>query len=245
MENKYNILFTLNSSYIMYGKLFINSLYDNNDMDKVNKVYLADTGLDNIDKHFFNSFPHIEIIETNISSNFNEGGTWGEGWSNSVVSKTQTLYKILKKSPLPVMMIDADCIILKDLFPLISYKVSMQLCCRKPHSIPYLGSFLIAHPDKNGKEFVLKWINNINNSSGTKAKESPNLGITVSELKHVKIEDIPRLKVSCYNKNEYNDDVFIVHLKGSSLSNNIEEDYKKRIYGEHGFDLIIKKYSNV
>jgi len=244
MENKYNILFTLNSSYLTYGKLFINSLYDNNDMDKVDTVYLADTGLTDIDKEFFNRFPHIKILETNVVSDFNEGGTWGKGWSSSVVSKTQSLYKILKDSSIPVMMIDADCIILKDLSSLINPQMSIQICCRKPHQIPYLGSFIIIHPDGDGKAFMAKWINNINNTQGTTAKESPNLSTTVSEQSHIKIEDIPRLKVSCYNKEEYNPDVYIIHLKGGSLSNDIEQDHKKRIYGNHGFDSLIERYLN-
>lgn len=242
MENKYNILFTLNSSYIAYGKLFINSLYDNNDMKKVDTVYLADTGLTEPDKKFFNRFPHVKIIETNIFSDFNEGGTWGKGWSSSVVSKTQSLYNILVKSSIPIMMIDVDCIILKDLSSLLTPEMSIQLCCRKPHSIPYLGSFVIIHPDEDGKTFVLNWIDNINNSPGTNAKESPNLGRTVLEHSHMKIEDIPRLKVSCYNKEEYNSDVYIIHLKGSSLSEDIMEDHRKRIFGNHGFDSLIEKY---
>lgn len=242
MENKYNILFTLNSSYLTYGKLFINSLYDNNDMTKVNTVYLADTGLTKQDKKFFNNYPHIKILKTNIITDFNKGGTWGEGWSNSVISKTQSLYNILQTSPFPIMMIDADCIIKRDLSNLISKDVSVQLCCRKPHKIPYLGSFVIIHPDDDGRLFTQKWINNINNTSGFQARESPNLGKTVAENKNIRIEDIPRIKVSCFNKKEYNPDVYIIHLKGSSLSDNIEQDNQKRIYGKHGFDELIKKY---
>lgn len=241
MKNKYNILFTLNSSYITYGKLFINSLYDKNDMTKVDTIYLADVGLSETDKKYFNNFPHIKIMDTNVVSDFNEGGTWGKGWSSSVISKTRSLYNILSETNIPVMMIDADCIIMKDLSALISDD-SIQLCCRKPHKIPYLGSLVIIYPDNDGLSFVNKWITNIDNNNSNNAKESPMLSRTVRENGHMNIKNIPRLLVSCYNKNEYNDDVFIVHLKGSSLSNDIEQDENKRIYGTHGFDSIIKKY---
>lgn len=242
---KYNILFTLNSSYFKYGKIFINSLYDKNDMSKIDTVFLADTGLNKKDKDYFTQYPHIQIIDTNIISDFNEGGTWGKGWMSSVVSKTKSLYNILKTTSIPVMMVDADCIITKDLSPLLSFDANIQLCVRKAHPVPYLGSFVIIRPNSEGLEFVGHWIANIDNQNSSKAKESPMLGKTVKDHPHIKIHEIPRILVSCHNKKEYNDNVFIIHLKGGSLSTTLEQDQNKRIYGTHGFDSLIKKYLNV
>lgn len=245
MENKYNILITLNSSYALYGKLFLNSLYDVNDMSKVDTIYLADTGLNDDDKKYFNQYPHIKIIDTNITSDFNEGGTWGKGWMSSVVSKTKSLYNVLKVTSVPVMMIDADCIIMKDLSPLLSFDANIQLCVRESHPVPYLGSFVVIRPSNEGLEFVGHWITNIANQNNSRAKESPMLGKTVNEHPYIKIYKTPRILVSCYNQKEYTDDVFIAHLKGGSMSTNLEQDQNKRIYGTHGFDSLIKKYLDV
>ena len=60
----YNILFTLNSSYYNYGKVFIRSLFDNNDMSKVSKVFVADTGLIEEHRLFFESFDKTIILPT-------------------------------------------------------------------------------------------------------------------------------------------------------------------------------------
>jgi len=245
MESKYNILFTLNSSYFDYGRIFINSLYDNNDMSKVDTVFLADTGLNKEDKEYFNQYPHIQIISTNIVSDFNDGGTWGKGWMSSVVSKTKSLYNILKTTSIPVMMVDADCIIMKDLNPLLSFDANVQLCVRKPHHVPYLGSFVVIRPNDEGLEFVGHWVTNIDNQNSSRAKESPMLGKTVEEHPYIKIHETPRLLVSCHNKKEYTNDVFIIHLKGSSISKNTEQDQNNRIYGTHGFDSLIKKYLTI
>ena len=77
MENKYNILFTLNSSYFDFGLIFMNSLFDNNDMDLVDTIFIADVGLDKKDKQFFEtSYEKVTIIESNINTDFNNGGTW-------------------------------------------------------------------------------------------------------------------------------------------------------------------------
>jgi hypothetical protein len=223
-------------------------MYDKNDMDKVNKIYLADTGLKDKDKEFFTSYPHVEILETNVVSDFNDGGTWGNGWQNSVVSKTKSLYKILFENDLTVMMIDADSIIVKDLSELILTDKDIQICCRTNENkeIPYLGSFVVAHNNDRTKEFIWKWIQNIDNNPTKRAKESPMLSKTVKEFRGVMydlvIHDLPRLIVSCHTSEEFNSDVSIIHLKGGSLSDDIEQDHSKRIHGTHGFDNLIEKY---
>lgn len=248
MVNKYNILFTLNSSYFTYGKIFINSMYDKNDMSKVNKIYLADTGLNDEDRKFFVKYPHVEILETNVISDFNDGGTWGNGWQKSVLSKTKSLYKLLFETNLPVMMIDADSVIVKDLSELILVDKDIQICCRANENkeIPYLGSFVIAHNNDRTKEFIWKWIKNIDNNPTKRAKESPMLGKTVEEFRGVMydlvIHDVPRVIVSCHTSQEFNSDVSIIHLKGGSLSDDIEEDHSKRIHGTHGFGDLIERY---
>ena len=41
----YSIFTTLNSGYYKFGQIFINSLYENINLNKINKIYIADTGL--------------------------------------------------------------------------------------------------------------------------------------------------------------------------------------------------------
>jgi len=242
----YNILFTLNASYFNYGKIFMRSLFDINDMSKVSKVFVADTGLTEEQKLFFKSFDNTYILPTGLSTDFNEGGTWGKGWQTSVVSKTRSLKFVLEETGEDVMMIDADCLILKDLSSIISDK-SIQLCDRTNENpnIPFLGSYIYIKSNKSGIDFVSKWIANIDQSPLNKAKESPMLGKTVEEVGYEDIDAIKRVMVSCYTKKEYlthNSEPFIAHFKGGSLSQSTEEDQRKRIYGTHGFDKEIDKY---
>jgi hypothetical protein len=46
----YNIMVVFNSSYFPFGKVWINSLYDKNDMSNVDTVYIVDTGLEESQK---------------------------------------------------------------------------------------------------------------------------------------------------------------------------------------------------
>jgi hypothetical protein len=145
-------------------------------------------------------------------------------------------------------MIDADSIIVKDLSELILTDKDIQICCRTNENkeIPYLGSFVVAHNNDRTKEFIWKWIQNIDNNPTKRAKESPMLSKTVKEFRGVMydlvIHDLPRLIVSCHTSEEFNSDVSIIHLKGGSLSDDIEQDHSKRIHGTHGFDNLIEKY---
>ena len=225
-------------------------LFDNNDMSKVSKVFVADTGLIEEHRLFFESFDKTIILPTGLSTDFNEGGTWGKGWQTSVVSKTKSLKYVLEKTGEDVMMIDADCLVLKDLSNLISDN-SIQVCERsfENSQVPFLGSYIYVKSNSFGLDFVSKWVENIENSPLNRAKESPMLTKTVREFNDKsQIDPIDRAMVSCYGMTEYNQlqqSPSIIHFKGSSLSGSLKEDQKKRIFGGHGFDKEVKKYLDV
>lgn len=243
---KYNIFFSLNSSYFPYGKMFIRSLYEVLNLSKVDKVIIADTGLTKEQRDFFFSFNKVELLETNLKADFNDGGTWGDGWQSIVTSKAKNLYKALIKYKTTTVMIDADCIFTQDITRIISGE-DIQLCYRgdeKPDN-PYLGSYAVFKPTEKSYKFLDVWITFIDSNSSTRAKESPMLAKAVNEIGKDFIENIPRKLVSCYTKDEYDKSTvkpFIVHFKGGSLSSSVEADIKKRIYGTHGFDKLVKKY---
>ena len=242
----YNIFLSLNSSYVPYGKMFMKSLYDVVDMSRVDRVVIADTGLDLKDKQYFlASYDKVDILETNLVSSFDQGGTWGKGWQSVVTSKAKYLLEALKKYDTTTVMVDGDCIFLKDISEIISDD-DIQLCFRgdeKPDN-PYLGSYTVFKPTDKSFRFIERWINNIDSNNSEQAKESPMLAKTVKEFDN-NVINIARASVSCYTIKEYNnnpDGTYIVHFKGGSLSSDIEADIKKRIYGTHGFDKLVDKY---
>ena len=61
---KYNIVTTLNNDYMPFGILFINSLFDNIDLDSINKVYVFDTGLQENDIRYLELFPKVQVEKT-------------------------------------------------------------------------------------------------------------------------------------------------------------------------------------
>ena len=246
----YNIFFSLNNSYFHYGKMLLRSIFNTVNLDKVNMIVVADTGLSDEDKEFINNLDKTFILDTKLKTEFNKGGTWGEGWQQVVTTKTKFLLQALNKFKTDTLMLDADCIVVRDFYELLPKKQPIQLCHRGEENkqVPFLGSYIFVKNDTMSKNFLKQWIYNIENSSSDRAKESPNLGKTYDSLSSEekrKIVLVGRKYVSCYNIEEFKSMSplpYIIHLKGGSLSKTIDEDIKKRIYGTHGFDKLVNLY---
>jgi len=237
---KYNIMVVLNSSYFRFGKIFIKSLHDNVNLDNIDKVIISDIGLNDEHREFFESFDKVYIYDTELKTDFNDGGTWGKGWQTSVTSKTITFKHFLEQTTIPLVMVDGDCIFVKDFSELIDSNYDVQ-ACKRNSDVPYLASFVIAQNNDKAKWFIGKWIEKIQTLSAKKARESSALGFTKTDLENdIKFGDIERIKVSTHTEKELCDDTYIIHLKSGSLSKNINDREQKGLSGN--FYKLINKY---
>ena len=66
----------LNSSYFNFGKVFINSLYDNVDIDNIDTIFIADTGLSKSNKEYFKK---AVDFEKKLHKNYDLGLTRFQG----------------------------------------------------------------------------------------------------------------------------------------------------------------------
>ncbi len=238
----YNIMVVFNSSYFPFGKVWINSLYDKNDMSKVDTVYIVDTGLEESQKEYFSKFDKVKIYDTGLATDFNDGGAWGKGWQENVGSKTIILKHLLETTNKPVMMIDGDCIFVKDLYPLIDDKYDIQLC-KRDTGTPYLGSFVMAQPREQTIEFIDRWIQRIATKPTNVPRESPSLSEVANENRDLlKIGDIDRPLVSTHGEWEFTADTYIIHLKSATVDRMIDTRLKKYLIESPNFQDLIKKY---
>ncbi len=236
---KINIYTVLNDAYWKFGQIFIKSLYHKVDMNKINKIFISDTGLTQHQIEYLKSYPEIEIVDSSIVTNF-DGGSWSEEWHEVVSSKTLILKSLLEKYNDPIVMIDADCLFYKDITNLIDVKYDMQICKRNNH-IPWLGSFVSVNNNKKGIKFVEQWRENMKNdvrhdSDGhLMARESPALGETINQFGNtINIGPISENIVSVSHEGMFSEEAYILHFKGSSKSKDIDELYAKRL-GTSGF----------
>lgn len=240
MGINHSVYTVLNSAYMTFGKIFVKSYfkYNNNDCQY---FFILDAGLTNLDKKWLQKFDKVRIIGSNISTSFKNGNTSAD-WTKTVVAKTYGLREIITNYNLtPIIMIDSDCLVLQNLSSIINKNKDIQICHRKNHVTPMLGSYVCFN--KPNLEFLNKWIDTIP-SIPTPWKESPALGKVYNEFKDkLSIDLIDERIVSCIHKKDVNDDVKIVHFKSGTAHKTIEEAIEKRIY-DRGYKELVKEYLN-
>ena len=254
-DKKYSVYTILNSVYMKYfGKIFINSLYDKVDVDKIETIYIGDTGLNDYDIEYLSKFDKVKIVSTDISDKDGGFAMWDDKWHNSVSQKTKLLRELVKTESLPIVMLDADLLFLKDISSLIDDDYDIQVCFRNherretPHQMDYLASYVSVN-NKSGLKFLDKWIDMIDNSDSInyrgnliQAKETPCLCKTVEIFNEdadsdLKIGDVAEDIVSVYDPPGLPtmpepDVCRIIHFKGAGANgfkNTIEEAYDGKV----------------
>jgi len=240
---QYNMMVVFNSSYFPFGRLWINSLYEKNDMSKVDNVFIVDTGLtEEQRKYFLSKGEEVFIYDTKLKTDYNNGGAWGKGWQENVGSKTIVFKHLLEITKMPLVMVDGDCIFVKDISSLIDSNYDIQLC-KRDAGTPYLGSFVIGQPTKVTSKFMQKWIERIDTKPTNVPRESPSLSEVAEENRSLlKIGDIDRILVSTHWESEFSDDTHIIHLKTDIADRRIETRIRKSLESPDFKDLILEYY---
>tara|TARA_R110000851_G_scaffold144033_1_gene283066 strand:- start:767 stop:1462 length:696 start_codon:yes stop_codon:yes gene_type:complete len=226
----YSIITTCDEGYFPFLKILVNSVFKMCDESLLNNFIIVNTGLNKQQKEYLsNKSNKVSFIETGLNTSF-KGGIWGDDWRINVKSKTSTLYETLKQLDHPLLMLDADMKVLKDLKHLINYGGDIQVCVR-PSSIKYIGSYVFILNPKKSLSFIEYWRDLTNNSKEKKAMESPSLVVTVEKFKsHLDIVELPQELVNVISPDLLTDNSFLIHYKSKSLHKSIEETLKKRIW---------------
>jgi len=176
-KTMYSIFFTINSVYFPFGKIFLRSLYEKVDMDKVERVFVSDTGLLPDQKEFILSFDKVNIIENASGIKVHDfGGPWSKSWHQNVSSKTITLRKIASNNT-PIVMIDADCMFVKDISSIVDLHYDIQICDRPAKRATKtksncIGSFISINNEKS-LSFLDRWIDNMNSIKKIPLNKAP------------------------------------------------------------------------
>lgn len=242
---KYSIYTVLNSDYMTFGKVFINSLYDKVDMDKVNSVFILDIGLKKEDRDYLEKYENVKILSTDFDLDFGDG-IHSDNWIKAVVSKTYFLRQLLiNENVEPIIMIDSDCMFIRDISDLVNVEYDMQICHRENNSTPLLGSYVSFNDRDKSINFLNKWIDTIPTIQ-TPWKESPALSQTYPLFQdEMNFDLVPIHKVSSYEYSDMeNKDVKIIHFKTGAKHKTVEETIQKRIE-ERGFKDYCERYLSV
>jgi len=218
---KYNILTVINEGYAQFGKLFINSLFENIDLKNVEKIYVYDTGLSEDTVRYFKYFPKVDIVHT--GADFKSTGIHDEGWASNTYSKTKYLLSVLEDTDTPTLMIDSDCIFVQPFEQLLDETVDIVACDRNREGFSkHIGSFFGAINVENSKRFLKTWIKNIQflqETTDLKHCESPALSKTITEEDY-EVQEVPEQLVSAVFPDHTS---LIYHLKSDYYAVTIEQ----------------------
>ena len=89
---KHSIYTVLNSAYMIFGKIFIQSYLEHNS-EKCNYIFVLDAGLEEDDVLWLQQFDQIKIIGSDVRTSFRNGNT-STDWTDTVVAKTYGLREI-------------------------------------------------------------------------------------------------------------------------------------------------------
>ena len=140
----YSVVTTSDKSYYPHLKILVNSILDKCDSKYLKNIYIIDNGLTEYQKDYFlDKSDTIKINTTGLETNF-KGGTWGEDWQKNVKGKTIHLYNMVNELKEPLLMLDADMLIIKDLHTLLDRGGDMQVCVRPNNPVKYIGSYFFS-----------------------------------------------------------------------------------------------------
>jgi len=227
----YSIITTCDKGYFPFLKILIDSVVDVCDTSLIYNFIIVDTGLEETQKQYLvNKSDTVTFIETNLNTSF-KGGIWGDDWRLNVKSKTSTFHEILTRLDHPVLMLDADMRVLRDLKTLLSLGGDVQVCVRPNNSTKYIGSYVFALNPKKLLPFVEYWRDLTNSSTGQKAMESPSLVLAVEKFKSkLNIVELPETLVNVISPELLTDNSYLIHYKSKSLHKDIQETLNKRIW---------------
>jgi hypothetical protein len=234
---KYNVMTVLSDNYLVFGKLFINSIFENIDNNNINKILIVDTGLTEKTKQYMLDFPKVEIIPTldmQASTKIHD-----KAWESKTYSKSTYLLDYIKGAEpfYPTILFDSDVIFYRDFFDILNskaHKDSDVIACernqigRAPGHVAtstHIGCF-ICIKSRKAIPFVEYWISTLTESlnngvpSGILAKESPALSKAIKEFdSNIKITNIDeRVIANIETKIEDGfDDYRVYHLKSDYM----------------------------
>ena len=251
----YSIFTTANKSYYPFLDIFTSSAIEN--CKNLDKIYIADSGLGKYQEVIKNK-NKVSILDTDCIDEY--AGVHSLGWVKATQMKTKIFDKLLSESNFnhPIIMIDSDVCILKDLESIIDLEYDIQVTTMKTggHTrsdgifIKEIASFVIFNNIPKCKKFVQRWIGQMQEfvENGTLfPHETPALNLTLEKnLDNLKIGYLNELKVCA--DSEIIDDTYSVHFKSNgSTKDNPIINFEKRIMSVQNLsfkDLELDQYLN-
>lgn len=254
-DMQYSIFTTANKSYYPFLDIFTSSALEN--CKNLDRIYIADSGLNQY-RNIIKNKNKVSILDTDCIDEY--AGVHSEGWVKATQMKTKSLNALLHKIDFdhPVIMIDSDVCVLKDLEPIIDLEYDIQVTTMSTggHTrsdgifIREIASFVVFNNIQKCKRFVQRWINQMQEFVENETSfphETPALNLTLrNNVDNLKIGYLDELEV-CADL-ELRNNTYSIHFKSNgSTKDNPVINFEKRIMSVQNKtqnDLDLDRYLN-
>lgn len=228
-----NVLTVLNEDYCSYGRIFFDSLIKISDFERINKVYVIDTGIkQNTKKEFSSKYKKINFINSEVNHLKTSHNT--ADWREIVATKVKGLASLVREGKPPICMIDIDCYFKDNFIDEIDFSADINVCKRKepavfrwPVVMTHIASFFCVNNNKQGLDFLNMWIDKMLNMEDTHI-ETPALCELIPQVEHMLY--IKHLDQDVVSSDSLTKESKIVHLKGGGSGYKSTFDWRvKRI----------------
>jgi hypothetical protein len=232
---QYNIMMVITKEYNIFGKLLLNSIFENVNFENVDKIYVFCDNFESIydEKLLINE----KFIFCSINKNIKSNKLHDIGWQKSVGLKTYYLNKLVEKNITPVIMLDCDMIVKRDFYPLVDFRNDISVCKTDQSKFTeFLGSFICINNQSKGHEFMTFWIEEMKYIDKA-AKESPALSNIINKYSnYFSIQILLESQISSLKQSNQS---YIYHLKSGGYI----DDFSKRLNQLHLFFFLVKYLS--
>lgn len=228
---EYSIITTCDKGYFLFLKKLVDSVFSLCKEERIKNFIVVNTGLSEEQVQYLTSKSEkICFIETGMNTQF-RGGIWGADWTLNVQSKTVTLYETVINLDHPVLMLDADMEVLRDLSELLNYGGDIQVCFRPNKETKYIGSYFFAINLEKAIPFIKRWKDLTNQADKSRAFESPSLMKTVYEQRSsLDIVELSENLVNVVSSDLLKEESFLVHYKSKALDKTLQETLSNRLW---------------
>lgn len=199
------------------------------DLGKINKIFIADLGLNNKYRDILNNINiKIQILDTNVNIGSSKE-IFSKEWIDAVSQKTAILRMLIENNNTPLVMLDSDTIVVKDFYDVIDLNYDIQVCKRitpllrkDGFLLEYIASYFSAN-SINSVNFVSLWINRLAERISLNMKpphETPAMIETLQKNTELNIGFLYDNEVSCEN-NYIKDTTRIIHAKSRNPADKI------------------------
>jgi hypothetical protein len=226
----YDIFTTCNEAYYPFLENLITSIERN--CENVGNIYIGNSGLSRFNQALKREGV-IELFQEGLTAEFQ--GVHQAGWYKATALKTRFLHKLLHviDEDRPLILIDNDTLVLKDLEPLINTDYDIQVTHMEKGevknaaglTISNIASFMIINNRKKMKRFTERWVELMSYYLENEVRpphETPAMNALLRENVDpvMKIEELPE-QVTCrdvgYNSpvKAVGDETYTIHFKSS------------------------------